>query len=90
MSAAAKRGPAADLARYGAPRGIGALAPFRRAILFGAGASAVEVEKILTHRLLFTAARVASADGQWEKRLASFVDGINGESTTAVVCPVPF
>ena len=51
---------------------------------------AAEVEKILTHRLLFTAARVASADGQWEKRLASFVDGINGESTTAVVCPVPF
>lgn len=48
MSAAAKRGPAAGLARYGAPRGIGALAPFRRAILFGAGASAVEVEKILT------------------------------------------
>lgn len=49
-----------------------------------------EVEKILTHRLLFTAARAAGADGQWEKRLASFVDGINGESTTAVVCPVPF
>ncbi|BCW88145.1 hypothetical protein sos41_12830 [Alphaproteobacteria bacterium SO-S41] len=46
MSAQAK--PAtATLARLGAPRGIDALAGFKRAILFGAGASAHEVERVL-------------------------------------------
>ncbi len=47
MSAAAQRGPAGGLERFGAPRGVEALARFKRAVLFGAGASAGEVEKIL-------------------------------------------
>lgn len=37
----------ADFAHAGEARGIDALKPFRRAILFGAGASAGEVEKVL-------------------------------------------
>jgi len=58
-----------DLAHLGAPRDVTALAMFRRAILFGAGASAFEVQKVLDR---FGIEIVAYADNSPTKQGTEF------------------
>ncbi len=68
MTAQAKRKPL-DLSHLGAPRDVNALAMFRRAILFGAGASAFEVQKVLAR---FGIEIVAYADNSAAKQGTEF------------------
>lgn len=70
MNALKKRRPL-DLSHLGAPRDVNALAMFRRAILFGAGASAFETQKVLDR---FGIDIVAYADNSPAKQGASFHD----------------
>ncbi len=70
MTALARRKPL-DLSHLGAPRDVVALAMFRRAILFGAGASAFEVEKVLAR---FGIDVVAFADNSAAKQGTVFRD----------------
>lgn len=48
-----------------------------------------EVEAGLRKALSFRHSKVAVGDS-WQTRGASFVVGVNGETSTAVVCPLPF
>ena len=70
MSAQAKPMTAA-LSRLGPPPGIEALAGFRRAILFGAGASAPEVERVLAR---YDIPVIAFADNGAAKQGTQFRD----------------
>lgn len=70
MNAQPKRRPV-DLSHLGAPRDVNALAMFRRAILFGAGASAFETQKILDR---FGIEIVAYADNSAAKQGTTFRD----------------
>jgi FkbM family methyltransferase len=60
-----------DLSHLGAPRDVNALAMFRRAILFGAGASAFETQKILDR---FGIEIIAYADNSAAKQGTIFRD----------------
>ncbi|MFT3811645.1 MAG: FkbM family methyltransferase [Micropepsaceae bacterium] len=68
MTALPRRTPL-DLSHLGAPRDVNALAMFRRAILFGAGASAFETQKVLDR---FGIEIVAYADNSAAKQGTTF------------------
>jgi FkbM family methyltransferase len=70
MTALAKP-PHADFSRYGASRGSDALGAFKRAILFGAGASAREVERVLARYGIHV---IAFADNGAAKQGTQFRD----------------
>lgn len=70
MNSLPKRRPT-DLSHLGTPRDVNALAMFRRAILFGAGASAFEVQKVLDR---FAIAITAYADNSAAKQGTAFRD----------------
>jgi FkbM family methyltransferase len=90
MNALKKKRPL-DLSHLGSPRDVNALAMFRRAILFGAGASAFETQKILDR---FGIEIIAYADNSAAKQGKTFRDrpviapaGIEAllDGTTAIV-----
>jgi len=70
MTALARRKPV-DLTHLGAPRDVTSLAMFRRAILFGAGASAFETQKVLDR---FGIKIIAYADNSAGKQGTIFRD----------------
>lgn len=51
--------------------------------------SPLEVQAALGKHLAFQHSKVV-VDGVWQARGAQFVDGVNGENSTALVCPLPF
>lgn len=51
--------------------------------------SPLEVQTALGKALAFQHSKVA-VDGVWQARGVQFVPGVNGENSTALVCPLPF